>query len=121
MSSPSASSGHRLGANILIVAAVIALCITAWRFFTPLSGVTDSGGAMVAMLAEVVLIILGLLLLKSHTGGFRRFILFLGWVGVIGTFIAALFLHGWWTAAVIAVAALGVVIETFSHTPTRSL
>lgn len=121
MSLPSALSGSHHGAKLLIVAAVIALCITAWRFFTPLSGITDSGGAMVAMLAEIVLIILGLLLLKSHAGGFRHFLLFLGWAGVIGTFIAALLLHGWWTAAVLAVAALGVVIETFSHTPTRSL
>lgn len=121
MSSPSASHGRHHGANILIVTAVIALCITAWRFFTPLSGVTDSGGAITTMLAEVALIILGFLLLKTPAGGFRCFILFLSWAGVIGTFIAALFLHGWWTAAVIAVAALGVVIETFAHTPTRSL
>ena len=57
MSSSAAYAPPRrhLGAYIVIITALIALCITAWRFFTPLSGITDSGGAMVAMLAEFVL------------------------------------------------------------------
>ncbi|KQB54037.1 hypothetical protein AQS70_08175 [Pseudomonas endophytica] len=107
------------GAYIVIITALVALCITAYRFFTPLSGITDSGGAMVAMLAEFVLFILGLLLIKTGAGGARAFFLFLAWVGVIGTFFAALLLHGWWTVAVLIVCALGVLIETFGSQPTR--
>ncbi|HCN64584.1 MAG TPA: hypothetical protein DIT33_14490 [Pseudomonas sp.] len=122
MSSSAAYAPPRrhLGAYIVIITALIALCITAWRFFTPLSGITDSGGAMVAMLAEFVLFILGLLLIKTEAGGARAFFLFLAWVGVIGTFFAALLLHGWWTAAVLVVCAVGVLIETFGSKPTRS-
>ncbi|MBS5837795.1 MAG: hypothetical protein KID05_01270 [Pseudomonas sp.] len=112
--SPAATPRRHVGAYILIVAALVALVITAWRFFTPLSGIDGSGGAMTAMFAELVMVVLGLLLLKSHAGGLRGFLLFLSWAGIIGTFIAALFLHGWWTAAVLAVGAVGVVIETFT-------
>ena len=119
-STVSASPGRHQGAYILIIAALIALCITAWRYFTPLSGVTGSGGAIITLLAELVLLVLGLLLVKQHAGGFRRFLLFLSWVGVAGTIVAALFLHGWWTAVVLAVGAVGVVIETFGGKPTRS-
>ncbi|MBW3506328.1 MULTISPECIES: hypothetical protein [unclassified Pseudomonas] len=109
-----------LGANIMIITALIALGITAWRFFTPLSGVTDSGGAMTAMLAEFVLFVLGVVLAQARAGGLRNFVLFLAWVGVIGTTFAACLLHGWWTAAVLGIYALGVIIETFAGKPTRS-
>ena len=111
---------RHLGANIMIITALIALAITAWRFFTPLSGVTDSGGAMTAMLAEFVLFILGVVLAQAKAGGLRNFVLFLAWVGVIGTIFAACLLHGWWTAAVLAIYAVGVVIENFAGKPTRS-
>ena len=116
---PSGAPRRHTGAYILIIAALVALAITAWRFFTPLSGIDGSGGAMTAMFAEVVMVVLGLLLVKSHTGGLRGFLLFLSWVGIVGTFVAALFLHGWLTAAVLAVGAIGVVIETFTQ-PVRS-
>ena len=116
----SAPPGRHLGAYIVIITAAIALCITAWRFFTPLSGITHSGGAMITMLAECALLVLGLILIKIHLGGLRRFVLLLCWLGVLGTLFAALLLHGWWTAAVLVVCAVGVVIETFGGKPTRS-
>ena len=111
---------RHLGAYIMIVTALVALAITAWRFFTPLSGVTDSGGAMVAMLAEFVVFLLGVFLVQTKPGGLRCFWLFLSWVGVIGTFIAVCLLHGWLTAVILAICAVGVVIETFGGKPTRS-
>ena len=84
------------------------------------SGVTGSGGAMTTMFAELVLLVLGVLLLKTGAGGMRNFILFLGWAGVIGTLFAASLLHGWWTVVALLVYAVGVVIETFGPKPTRS-
>ena len=111
---------RHLGAKIMIIAALVALAITAWRFFTPLSGVTDSGGAMTTMLAEFVLFVLGVLLVQTRAGGLRSFVVFLAWVGAIGTIFAASLLHGWWTVAVLVVYAVGVVIETFGAKPTRS-
>lgn len=111
---------RHLGANIMIITALVALAITAWRFFTPLSGVTDSGGAMTTMLAEFVLFVLGVLLVKTAAGGLRNFVLLLSWAGAIGTIFAASLLHGWWTVAVLVVFAVGVVIETFGAKPTRS-
>ena len=111
---------RHLGAYLMIMTALVALAMTAWRFFTPLTGVTGSGGAMTTMLAELVLIILGVLLVKTGAGGLRKFVLFLSWAGAIGTIFAASLLHGWWTVAVLVIFALGVVTETFGTTPTRS-
>jgi len=108
------------GAYIIVITALIALAITAWRFFTPLSGVTDSGGAMVTMLGEFVLFILGLLLIKYEFGGLRKLFVILSWLGVLGTLLGAILLHGWWTAIVLVVCAAGVIIETFCAKPTRS-
>lgn len=111
---------RHLGACLMIIAALVALAITGWRFFTPLSGVTDSGGAMTTMLAEFVLFVLGVLLLQTKAGGLRNFVVFLSWAGAIGTIFAASLLHGWWTVAVLVAYAAGVVIETFGTQPTRS-
>ena len=108
------------GAYIIVITALIALAITAWRFFTPLSGVTGSGGSMTTMLGEFVLFILGLLLIKHEFGGLRSFFVVLSWLAVIGTLFGAVLLHGWWTALVLVVCAAGVVIETFCGKPTRS-
>ena len=111
---------RHLGAYIMIITALVALAITAWRFFTPLSGVTDSGGAITTMFAEFVLFVLGVLLVQTKAGGLRNFVIFLGWAGAIGTIFAASLLHGWWSVAVLVVYAVGVVIETFGAKPTRS-
>ena len=75
---------------------------------------------MTTMLAEFVLFVLGVLLVKTAAGGLRNFVLFLSWAGAIGTIFAASLLHGWWTVAVLVVFAVGVVIETFGAKPTRS-
>ena len=111
---------RHLGAYIMIITALVALAITAWRFFTPLSGVTDSGGAITTMFAEFVLFVLGVLLVQTKAGGLRNFVIFLSWAGAIGTIFAASLLHGWWSVAVLVVYAVGVVIETFGAKPTRS-
>ena len=111
---------RHLGAYIMIITALVALAITAWRFFTPLSGVTDSGGAITTMFAEFVLFVLGVLLVQTKAGGLRNFVIFLSWAGAIGTIFAASLLHGWWSVAVLVVYAVGVVIETFGANPTRS-
>ena len=111
---------RHLGAYIMIITALVALAITAWRFFTPLSGVTDSGGAITTMFAEFVLFVLGVLLVQTKAGGLRNFVIFFSWAGAIGTIFAASLLHGWWSVAVLVVYAVGVVIETFGAKPTRS-
>lgn len=111
----SKSAKMQIGAYVMMLGALCALLITLWRYVTPLSGVNGSGGAELTMVGEAALLLASVILLRKKHDGLRKLFVFLSWVGVILTFIAALFLHGWLSAAFLALCALGVLIETFSN------
>lgn len=103
----------RPGALLIILGALLALGVTSWRYFDPLSGVSGSGGALLTMFGEFALVAAGLILAFSHHRALRGVFVSLAWPGVILTFIAALFLHGWAAALFLLVCAAGVMFETF--------
>ncbi|MGU3575562.1 hypothetical protein ACLBWZ_08510 [Brucellaceae bacterium C25G] len=107
------SAKIQFGAYVMLLGALCAFLITLWRYITPLSGVNGSGGAELTMVGEAALILASVILLKVNPGVVRKIFLFLSCLGVVLTFIASLFLHGWFTAFFLAVCALGVVIELF--------
>lgn len=109
-----ASALKRTGAVLMVLGAAVALGITTYRYVTPLSGITGAGGALLTMAGELLLVLMGLALFVVHGARARRTILILSWLFVILTLIAAMFLHGWITAAFLALTAIGVVVQTFS-------
>ncbi len=103
------------GATILMLGAVIALSVTTYRYFTPLSGITGAGGALVVMLAQFALIMAAAALIVAQGPTARRALLILSWLGVILTLVGTLFLHGWISGAFLVLAGVGVVMQTFSE------
>lgn len=113
--------GKRLrpGALLLILAAFVALCVTGWRYFAPLSGVAGTGGALLAMFGAFMLMVAGLLLLRLPKGRWRSLFIVLAYVGIVLTLLCELFLHGWWSAGALAVGIIAIVLETFTKSPER--
>lgn len=109
--------GVPLGAGLLILGGAVALLLTGWRYFAPLSGITGTPGALLAMFGSFMLIVAGVAFFMLGRGGWRILFLVLTWLGAILTFVAELFLHGWGSSIAMAVCILAVAIETFS-TPT---
>jgi hypothetical protein len=110
--SPQNSSLARYGSVLLALAAAVAFGITTWRYFTPLSGVDGTGGALLTMFGEAVLVIAALVIARLPHGAGRITLLTLAWIGIVLTTFAATLLHGWWAAAALGVAIIGLLIET---------
>lgn len=86
----------------------LALALTTWRYFTPLSGITGASGALLAMFGEFALIFAAVLLMITSSRGLYSVFVALSWLGGILTFIALLFLHGWLAAVALVLALLAL-------------
>lgn len=104
-------------ANVMGLAAALALIVTGWRYLTPLSGVTGAGGALLAMLGETALLLAAAVLARFKTGGVRTLFIVLSWLGAILTLIAVLFLHGTISAILLVIVMLALAAETFRLGP----
>lgn len=109
----------RAAASLIAVAALAALVITGWRYVTPLSGVTGTVGALLAMAGDAALLIGGIVLVMLPRGGWRVTFLVLAWIGGLLTLLATVLLHGWSSAAVLAVLLLALLVATFVKGPAR--
>lgn len=104
---------HR-GAVLLVLVAFLAFALTMWRYLTPLSGITGSGGAMLAALGAAALVLGGLGLTVLPIGGARTTLLALCWLGATLTLVALLLLHSWWAAGLLAIGLFAMVIESIA-------
>ncbi|WP_176086103.1 hypothetical protein [Martelella sp. HB161492] len=109
-----------LGASLVVLAAAVALLLTGWRYFAPLSGITGTSGALLAMFGAFMLILAGLAFFVLEPGRWRTLFLVLSWLGAILTLIAELFLHGWGSSVALAVCLCAIAIETFAAPSRRS-
>lgn len=95
------------GAGLIVLAGLVGAAIALYLFLTPLTGVTGTVGALV-VLAACLLVALGGLLMLATGGAVWRWLTVLG---IIGTALAAFFLHGWWIMLAMLVALVGVVLD----------
>lgn len=110
--SPSrADTALHSGGYLMAAAAAVALGITTWRYFTPLSGVTGTPGALLAMFGEAALLVAGIALARLARGAGRSIFMGLSWIGILLTLFATALLHGWLSVGALIVALVGLVIE----------
>ena len=95
------------GAGIILLAGLAGAAIALYLFLTPLSGVTGTIGALI-VLAACLAVALGGLLMMTTGGAVWRWLTVLG---ILGTALAAFFLHGWWIMLAMLVALVGVVLD----------
>lgn len=102
---------NRLGATVLLIAALAGLAVALYAYFTPLTGVTGTLGALVAIVACFALAVMTLLLfiVKGHGASILVRILIL--MGLAGTFFAGMLLHQWWICAAMVVGLIGLIAD----------
>ncbi len=107
------------GAALMIVAALVGAAIAIWSYFDRSSGISGSAGALLVIVASLLLALDALLLFFLPPGGLRATFVTLGFLGATGTFVAAWFLHAWWLmgAMVVFVIALIAALAVRSREP----
>ena len=111
---------HGWGALVMTVAAVLGLILAVWNYAAPMTGVTGTAGALLVVFSSLALAVDGVLLYLLRPGAIHRVLAGLGALGVLGTFVAAWFLHAWWLMAAMAVVAIGVLVESLLKTHTSA-
>lgn len=106
MSQPRSS---RWGILLLLLAAVVGFVLALYAYFTPLTGVTGTLGALVVIAANVIVAVLALILRASNGRGARIFWGIVTLLGLVGTGFAALLLHQWWITAAMVVGLVGLI------------
>lgn len=99
-----------LGPLVILAASLAGTALALYAYFTPLTGVTGSPGALLVVVSSVLLIIDALILWFGPPGFIFGLFCVLGLLGAIGTLAAAWFLHGWWLMAAMAVALVGLIL-----------
>ncbi|WP_447553256.1 hypothetical protein [Vreelandella sp. EE22] len=110
----------RLGVWILLLAALAGLGLSLYAYLTPLTGVTGTLGALVTILACLLLAGAALVLFKLGRGAGLIAVRVLILLGLIGTFFAALLLHQWLLSAVMVIGLVGLVIDVARPSPSQT-
>ena len=109
------------GMRLFVFCVVIAFLITGYRYLTPLSGITAAGGALLVLVGELVLIACASGVMLNNPSAFRTFLIIVLWIGTILSCIAELFLHGWTSAMLLVVAAVGLIYFGVTDCQKRSV
>jgi hypothetical protein len=110
-SSHQGTVSYRIGAVLLFAAALAGLLLAIYAYVTPLTGVNGSIGALIVIVATLVLALGALVLPVIRHRCWRNLARILLLLGVIGTFVAALLLHRWGIGAAMALGLVGLVID----------
>ncbi|OJA04033.1 hypothetical protein [Halomonas sp. QHL1] len=102
---------NRLGAIVLLIAALTGLAVALYAYFTPLTGVTGTLGALVAIVACLALAVMALLLFKVKGRGASIVLRILILMGLAGTFFAGMLLHQWWISAAMVIGLIGLIVD----------
>jgi hypothetical protein len=97
-------------ALLIVMAALVGICVSLYGYLAPLTGITGSLGALLVCIASAALLLDGVFLWFVQRRSARIVWLVLGFLGAIGTFAAACFLHAWYLAGVMAIVFLGLLI-----------
>lgn len=107
----SQSKSSRSGAIVLFVASLAGFAIALYAYITPLTGVNDTLGALIVILATIILAILALVLMAVTGRGARNALRVLILLGLVGTFFAGLLLHQWWIGVAMVVGLVGLILD----------
>lgn len=104
------SQPSRLGVLLLLLAAVIGCAMALYAWLTPLTGVTDTIGALGVAIASAVLALLTFVIRASSSRGARVFILIVTLLVLLGTGFAAALLHQYIITAAMVVGLIGLIL-----------
>ncbi|MCO5063621.1 MAG: hypothetical protein M9924_04310 [Rhizobiaceae bacterium] len=105
----------RIGAFVVVVAALIGLGVSIANYFNPDSGIAGEPGTLLVIASTTLLAIFGWLLSGDGWRGtlLRTFIVVCTVLNIIGTGFAGYLLHSWFLLAAMLLAALGWIASQF--------
>lgn len=104
------SQSSRVGTILLLLAAVIGFAVALYARWTPLTGVTDTIGALGVAIASAVLAILIFVLRAASGRGARVFLIIVTTVVLAGIGFAAALLHQYIITAAMVVGLIGLIM-----------
>ena len=104
------SQSSRVGTILLLLAAVIGFAVALYAWWTPLTGVTDTIGALGVAIASAVLAILIFVLRATSGRGARVFLIIVTLVVLAGIGFAAALLHQYIITAAMVVGLIGLIM-----------
>ncbi|HCH39183.1 MAG TPA: hypothetical protein DE191_06665 [Enterobacter sp.] len=104
------SQSSRAGTILLLLAAVIGVAVALYAWLTPLTGVTDTIGALGVAIASAVLAVLTLMLRAASGRGARIFLIIVTLVVLIGIGFAAALLHQYIITVAMVVGLIGLIM-----------
>ncbi|HIH2379716.1 TPA: hypothetical protein ACYKTF_004443 [Enterobacter hormaechei] len=104
------SQSSRVGTILLLLAAVIGFAVALYAWWTPLTGVTDTIGALGVAIASAVLAILIFVLRAASGRGARDFLIIVTLVVLAGIGFAAALLHQYIITAAMVVGLIGLIM-----------
>lgn len=107
--SPSPSS--RPGVILLLVGAIAGWLLALYAYFAPLTGVTNSPGALAVIFFCALLAVMALLLGGANSRTTRIVLRVLIAITLSSLCVAALLLHQWWICVAMGVGAVGLIVE----------
>lgn len=111
--------GSRSGAGLLLGASLIGLIVSLLDYFQRGGPIAHTGGALLVTVSTAVLALLSLLLIWAtpRPSAWRRVLEVCAMIDVVGTGVAAWFLHAWWLLACTMIGAIGFTLTTFTGAP----
>ncbi|WP_244158308.1 hypothetical protein [Salinicola socius] len=110
----SQSRSFRAGIIVLLVASLAGLAISLYAYFTPLTGVNGSLGALAVILSTIALVIMTLVMAPLSCRSGRVALRLLILLALVGTGFAGLLLHQWWLTAAMVVGLIGLLLDMAS-------
>lgn len=100
----------------MAVAAAAGFMVALVDYLVRGSGIDHTGGALLVTLSSAVLFILGVALARGSVKrqAWRVLLIVLAIIDVLGTGVAAYFLHAWWLLAFMALAVIGWAVLSFA-------
>lgn len=100
-----------IGSGLIIASGLAAAGVALYLYLQPLTGVTGSIGALIVLAASVAVAIGGMLTAITNAAAWR----WLTTLVILGTALAAFFLHGWWIMLAMLVAFVGLVLHAIAN------
>lgn len=101
------------GAGLVALGAAVGAGLALYNYLAPMTGVTGTPGALLVVVSSLLLLAAGVVIWLVSRGFGYWLLEVLGFAGVVGTFVAAWFLHEWWLMAAMGVVFVGLVLSLF--------
>lgn len=112
-----AISGVDRGARVILISALAGAAVSLYNYVTPLSGIDGTPGALLVIVATLIIFTLGIVLGTSRaTGAWQTMVLIICLAGIFGTAFASYLLE----SHVLLVMMLACLLGWFVHYIDRS-